>query len=669
MAASDKSSLSGFQFGSSSRKVESRSSQPPDTPGSVLTLFLLAVLLLTGPIVLGAARLWIELPLLVATALLLLVQGARLTTIPAPGALRQIDAIDLSVILFVIYTIVRWLTSPTEYFSRLEAMNVLAYAVIFFTCRYGLPRRSHGVILLWLLVILGVFETGFGYYLHSHPDFFPFGPTERLQFHYAPRWLGTYGCPNHYGGLLVMSAAAALALASFSKLSWPTRIVCFYLAAMIMIGIALSLSRGSWCALFASIIGLAIFAVRYGTLRWWIPIIGVLILTLAFGTGIVVSPTTHQRIDEIRSMIDRGVINQYVRVQLFWDSLHIVSDNPLWGTGPGTFVFVHPRYQGNLFGYKAILAHDDYLNCAADYGLVGFGIVMFFFWAVILKLFRRLRSEARWQDRVVVATATGAWFALAIHSFVDFNLHIPANAFMFFALIGLGLRRVQGEEAPRHWSTFSLAPLGRWLGLPLIVLSLGFGYMTTRAAISDIIYEKAFVNAQYEPTIQTIQETQTALGYDPGNARAWTLLGNLYRLRASQEKEIEGRVSEGQKALDAYQNALKANPLDDTVEALMGLTFDVMRRYSEAFFCYKNAVTAQPFNGQFWNALGNHYWQRGMLVKAEEAYLLAADCPHGFEKSAEGAAEIRKILGPMGVPPPKPGTNPLSSETEPATTP
>ena len=43
-------------------------------------------------------------------------------------------------------------------------------------------------------------------------------------------------------------------------------------------------------------------------------------------------------------------------------------------------------------------------------------------------------------------------------------------------------------------------------------------------------------------------------------------------------------------------------------------------RYPEAFFCYAQAVTAQPYNGQFWYWLGNHYGARGMLEKAEEAY-------------------------------------------------
>jgi O-antigen ligase len=634
---------------------------------------------MTGPVMLGAVRLWIELPLLCGVAFLLLIQGARLNSQPAEGALRQIDLIDLSVVIFVLYAIGRWLTSPTEYFSRLEAMNIVAYATIFFTCRYGLVRRTHGLLLLGLLVVLGVAETAFGYYLshHSNPNdqqalWLPFGTSERLQLHYFPRWLGTYGCPNHYGSLLVMAAGTAMALGAFSKLSWPLRIVLFYLAAMMIIGVMYSGSRGSWLALVASISALTIFALRYGTLRWWIPLAGYLVLVSIFMAVIFYVPAINARFTDAVDTIQTGTLDKYVRVQLAQDALRIAQDNPVFGTGPGTFVFIHPRYQDSTFSFKAVLAHNDYLNCLDDYGLVGFGIAMFFVVAVTLKFFRRLRADTRWQDRVLIATGFAAWSAFLVHSIVDFNLHIPANALMLFALTGLGLRRPQGEAAVRRWNAISLAPLGRWLGLSLIVLSVAYGIQTGRTAMSDCLYEKVFAKTAEQPTIQSIQDAEDALTFDRGNAQALILLGDLHRYRASREQGIEGRVTEGQKALAAYQDALKANPLDDTIQGRMGMTFDVMRRYSEAFFCYSAAVKAQPYNGQFWNVLGNHFWQRGMLVKAEQAYLLAAQCPHGFEGSAEAAQEVRKLLDAHGIPAPVPGTNPMdvpAQASEPPTTP
>jgi len=635
---------------------------------SLVTAILLGLILTAGPLVLGGARLWIELPILGAVTVVLLIQAARLSTIPAIGSLRQVDAIDLSVLLFVLYTLVRWLTSPTEYFSRLEALDVVGYATIFLTCRYGLTRRIYGLSLVLLLVAVGLFETGFGYYLSLHSDasnpqslWFPFGPTERLQLHYAPRWLGTYGCPNNYGSLLVMATGASLVLGAFSKYPWPLRIVFFYLSGVLLVGVMFSASRGSWIAGVFAVLGLTIFALRLGTMRWWVPVAGALALiglcTAAFAT----SPLVQERVGELETLFETGSFDTYVRVQLAEDALHISRDYPLFGTGPGTFVFMDPRYQSSTLAFKAELTHDDYLNCLADYGLVGFGLAMFFVWAVTLKFFEVMRREARWQDRVMTGTGFAAWCALFVHSLFDFNMHIPANAMMLLALTGLALRRLPGEEPPAHWSTVSLARWSRGLGWALLAFGLLEGLEIARTGVSDFFYENAFVNATTQPTGDSISEVRTALAIDGGNAQAWRLLGDLHRTVAERQQDMESRTAEGQAALNAYGRALQANPLDDTIHARMGMTFDLMRRYEEAYLCYTSAVTAQPYDGQFWQELGKHFWQVGLLEKAEQAFLLGASCPHGGDNNGDLARQVQALLDQRHVLPPSPGTNPLAS--------
>jgi tetratricopeptide (TPR) repeat protein len=254
---------------------------------------------------------------------------------------------------------------------------------------------------------------------------------------------------------------------------------------------------------------------------------------------------------------------------------------------------------------------------------------------------------------------------LLMHSAVDFNLHIPANAMMLLALAGLGLRRLPGEESPRHWNTVSLAPLGRGLGAGLLIFSVIYGAETARTAISDINYEQAIDRAQTMPSDQLEAGARAALAWDRGNADALLFLGDVYRVEATRHQDFPARVAMAQQALGAYQAALKANPLDDTIRGRMGLTFDLMKRYPEAYFCYVQAVTARPYDGQFWSALGNHFWERGLLRKAAEAYLIAASCPHGFEGAAQSAQDVSAILEQEGFVPPAPGSDPLAPETQP----
>jgi len=594
---------------------------------TLVTTFLLAFVLATGPLILGADRLWIELPLLSVIALLLLIQGLRLTAKPAVGAspLRA-DAIDLAAGLFVLYAIVRWLTSPVGYFSRIEAMDVVACATVFFTCRYGMMNRRYCMALLYALVGVGVIEAAFGYYLINHLDWSPFGGNEQSQLHYAPRWVGTYGAPSNYACFLVMAIGAALALGSFSKLAWPARIVLFYLAIMMMVGVAFSGSRGSWLALVAAFCALVIVGIRNGTVKWWISVSGALILIFIAGFLLSVSPVARERLWDADELIYGGKLAKDARIQLARDALSIAHDHPAFGTGPGTFVFVHPRYQGDSFAFKAELAHDDYLNCLDDYGLVGFALALFFVAAVTLKFFRPLVVDNRWQDRVMVATGFSAWVALLVHSFVDFNLHIPANALLLFSLTGLALGRFSDEKKV-HWSTLPLASLGRGLGGGVIVLSLIYGGLVVRTALSDRAYEQAFEQADEVPVSDSVEGAREALGYDPGNESALVFLGDLHRAEATRRKESEVQLSEGLKALEAYQKALQANALDDSVEAKIGLTLDVMQKYPEALPHYLQALAAQPYNAQFWYWLGNHYTASGMPDKAAEAYSIAKRFP------------------------------------------
>jgi hypothetical protein len=395
-----------------------------------------------------------------------------------------------------------------------------------------------------------------------------------------------------------------------------------------------------------------------------VPLIAVALLFAVFAGSLASSSLVRDRIAEAQNILSMGQLDQYIRVELARDAIKIARDYPVFGTGPGTFTFVHPHYQSSTFSFLAELTHDDYLNTLDDYGLIGFALAMFFVFAVTLTYLRPFRADARWQDRVAIVTGFTAWCALVVHSTLDFNLHIPANAMILFALTGLGLRRPPGEELSAHWSTLSLAPMGRWLGGALLLFGLLYAAEVARTEVGDFHYEAAFADAATVPTIQSIHEVQAGLAYDPDNTPALVLLGDLYRVRAARHQDIEGRVSEGQMSLAAYQSAQKSNPLDAGIQAREGLVFDVMRRYSEAFFCYKAAVTAEPYNGEYWNALGNHYWERNLLPQAEEAYLIAAGCPHGGGAAIQSAREVRNVLNTEGIPPPVPGTNPLKPPPE-----
>lgn len=136
------------------------------------------------------------------------------------------------------------------------------------------------------------------------------------------------------------------------------------------------------------------------------------------------------------------------------DCLRIFRDHPWLGTGLGSFDSVFPRYQSFATGYNWTPAHNDYAQMLAETGLVG-GLVTL--WALAVFLFRAFGSLRQHLERpsgwIQVGAALGCC-GILVHSFVDFNLRIPANAAWFSVCAALACMRIPSAKPgsrPKTW--------------------------------------------------------------------------------------------------------------------------------------------------------------------------------------------------------------------------
>lgn len=122
----------------------------------------------------------------------------------------------------------------------------------------------------------------------------------------------------------------------------------------------------------------------------------------------------------------------------YWDAaLKTALDNPILGTGPGTFAIPYARIKPEG-AEMARLAHNDYLEQASDSGWIGFFLFITFIGWVFWELYRK-SFHAFWEFRLVF----GGLLAWAMQSFIEFGLYIPGIAWPAFLLMGwaLGLKR------------------------------------------------------------------------------------------------------------------------------------------------------------------------------------------------------------------------------------
>jgi O-antigen ligase len=122
------------------------------------------------------------------------------------------------------------------------------------------------------------------------------------------------------------------------------------------------------------------------------------------------------------------------RLSIARDCLKMFAQRPILGWGLGTFPTIYPQFRSFYTDYFINQAHNDYLQIMVETGLLGAGAMIWF----IMNLYRaslgRLRdSHASIGSTVRLAAITGCT-GLLVHSAADFNLHIPANAAIFFVL-------------------------------------------------------------------------------------------------------------------------------------------------------------------------------------------------------------------------------------------
>ncbi len=163
-----------------------------------------------------------------------------------------------------------------------------------------------------------------------------------------------------------------------------------------------------------------------------------------------------------------GSINSYAaekgnRPILWRNSLGIFRDHPLLGTGMGGFVTAYPHYETDAQDLITEHAHNDYVEALTETGLLGglliLATLVLFFRVAFGNLAAQLRHEAGWMQMGAAVSCCG----LLVHSFVDFNLHIPANAAWFTFCAGLASLsgvRIQ-RSAAREGPFSSSATIGR----------------------------------------------------------------------------------------------------------------------------------------------------------------------------------------------------------------
>lgn len=226
----------------------------------------------------------------------------------------------------------------------------------------------------------------------------------------------------------------------------------FLFAAMslaILLGLVFTRSRsGIALAMLGILLAALLFARRVGgRISGVTTVLGVLGIALAVEIGLV--PVLQ------RFGMDA---TEDARWSIFAGSLGAIREFLPLGSGVGTYPEVFRGFQpAEVSGHFINHAHNDYLEWLAETGLVG-GALALVFLGFYIYGWRRVWKKQEWTALRFMQLGAGiSLLLLMLHSLVDFNLHIPANAIYFAFLAAVFLHR-QETQAPRATAAPKPAP-------------------------------------------------------------------------------------------------------------------------------------------------------------------------------------------------------------------
>ena len=191
------------------------------------------------------------------------------------------------------------------------------------------------------------------------------------------------------------------------------------------------------------------------THRWWPALLLLLLGVLSGVCGVYGFETLRERFFDPESGFHWV---EYTRLWMWQAAWQITLDHPWFGAGPSIFNSIYGRYRDPVDQCIPEYVHNDYLQALCDYGVIGFVLMGLLVGAFLVAAWRIHR---RWHQRGVGEHAGWHWpywleaeragrpawllggaaavVACILHSAVDFNLHMSANALTLTVIMAMGM--------------------------------------------------------------------------------------------------------------------------------------------------------------------------------------------------------------------------------------
>ena len=483
--------------------------------------------------------------------------------------------------------------------SWTQIFKLLTYVGIFFYIINHIHSRRQLNFIVISIIFVGLFEVLLSWVLMKAGSI-RIGPFSFNSD--GDRASGSYINPNHLAGYLEMVILLGMGfLLSFSekksrrrkgfeKVPWskkfrewlfhenfsPYRPLLVLSIGILFIGLLLTGSRGGLLGLFVGIIVVSFFSVRS-----WGKKFAVLFLVLSLFVIMFVSLNTERKGIENKQISDHsfsrfGSFNSN-RPKAYMAMLPIVRDFPISGSGLGTFEDIFIRYKPEDLRKHYTYAHNDWLELLIETGIIGFTLV---FTAFILFFIQFIRMWRKCKDPFGFGMGLGVLgssAAIMTHGLVDFNFQIPANAFLFSVILGVGFSSINNQHQQGNeifTAPVNVVNLTSYLKIIILCLALlGIMFWGHRVILHFLSEKNCPTQKNSTLNLQqgiSLAQIKKGLEFAPNNSGCLIELVKKYDGNKGLKPKKLFETYYTYKNIKILENAIRINPVSGNYYLLLG---------------------------------------------------------------------------------------------------
>ncbi len=401
----------------------------------------------------------------------------------------------------------------------------------------------------------------------------------------------TFTNQNFLAGFLiiVLPLSIAFAFMSHQKLY---RIIFLLSIALIFISILFTKTRGAWVSMALGTAFFFYIARHDITIRKKRMVLALLLFAV-FTIAIVRLGEGEKSsfAERFKSIFNLEESSNKHRILMWRSSLDMIKDSPWIGIGIGTFEINYPAYQGKYLRLKeysnytgsTIHAHNEYIETAAETGILGIGSLIWFIIAIFKYGFSLLKNRER-EERLLIIAILSCIATTLFYGLFSFPFHMPTSSMLFWFFIG-----ILGSMAPQlsQDSTSQLPQNSHlWtIRIGVVIITIFILAWTIRPFLANIHFYKGYQSGKAGSMDAAMTSFQKSIRINPYDYKSHYNLAILYEDRNMPLPAID----EYEKVLELYPVHVETHLRLGNLYTIVGDLENAMREYKKAEKIFPNA--------------------------------------------------------------------------------